>query len=646
MSSAPKRPKGVPAKAWWDEGDQEWVFGPKVDGKLHGDVTFWRADGTKCNECHLVNGVPHGPFRRFHETGEVSQAGAYEQGVLHGTRTWFSIAGETTENTRPPGVSEKVMRSEMDYVHGKVVAIRHFDAEGRRVVPSTGEPYPARPAGVEAGAEYVEPKDEWHHGAAEGETQKKVGRWRRWTRDGRLVEDAHYAADERHGPAKLFVLEDSPFDDEHAHTESGHFEAGRRVGEWELHDANGKVLARYDYGDTSALEGERLLAYSNVGDVAALTAHAQACEAKRAWVEALVTWGRVGGLSKDLSAFRALLGKVARRVSPEAAEALGERLERPTNWLGYELIEGANPALVLNAIAVALDQAFQSRAALDFTNAAILLEPTRGSFLFTRALILMSLGLKEQAQADANELAADSPEKAEFLLAYLRGLFPGWGFVPDEEPPASTFEDLPPAPVRDVDDFALLQRKYATRLMTVRAKLLEKLQPTAPGLPPDLAALLPDGPVELEAGEVELEDEEGETESVAFDETLSFGDGDVPTLLRLARADYAALCWLCWSAGLDEVAPITGLEPREHFGLAAGMAQQRLWRSRDQRAFGGRNARAHGVASFEWEGADVGELPPPVAGIAEQQYAEMQALFLWLSNESLHSPWQDNLRGS
>lgn len=646
MSSAPKRPKGVPAKAWWDEGDKEWVFGPKVDGKLHGDVTFWRPDGTKCNECHLVNGVPHGPFKRFHETGEVSQAGTYDQGELHGTRTWFSIDGETTENTRPPGVDQKVMRSEMDYVHGKVVAIRHFDAQGRRVVPSTGEPYPERPEGVEAGAEYVEPKDEWHHGAADGETQHKTGRWRRWTRDGRLLEDAHYEADERHGPAKLFVLEDSPFDDAHAHTECGHFVEGRRVGAWELHDSSGKVLARYDYGDTSGLEADRLPAYSNAGDVAALTEHAKACEAKQAWVEALVTWGRVGGITKDLSAFQALLAKVARKLKPEAAEALAGEIERPANWIGYELIEGANPAMVLNAIAVALDQRFQSRAALDFTNAAMLLEPTRSSFLFTRALILMSLGLKDEAEKDANDLAAESPEKAEFLLSYLRGLFPAWDFQPDLEAPRSTFEDLPEAPSRDVDDFALLQKKYAMRLMTLRAAMLEKLQPGAPGLPPDVSFLLPDGPVPLESGEVELEDDDGDTSSVDFDETLDFGDGDLPTLFRLARADWVALTWLCWAAGLDEVAPITGLEPRELFGQAAGMAQQRLWRSRDQRAFGGRNARAHGVPAFEWEGADVGELPGPVAGIAEQQYAEMQALFMWLTNERLQSPWMDNLRGS
>ncbi len=646
MSSSPKRPKGVPTKAWWDAGDQEWVLGPKVEGKLHGDVTFWRPDGTKCNVCHLVAGVPHGPFKRFHETGEVSQAGTYEQGELHGTRTWFATDGQTTETTRPPGVSEQVWRSEMDYEHGKVVGVRHFDREGRRVLPSTGEPYPERPAEVDPAAEYVEPKDEWHHGAADGDTQAKVGRWRRWDRAGRLKEDAHYADDERHGRALVFVLDDSRFDDAHAHTEVGEFDEGRRVGAWELHDSDGKVLARWDYGDTTGLEAGQLVAYANTADVAALEAHAGDCEARRAFVEALVTRGRLAGVTRDVAPFVALLRRLARPVKPELAEQLAGDLDRPTNWLGYELIEGAHPALVLNAIAVALDQAFQSRAALDFTNAAMLLDPARASFLFTRALVLISLGLHEQAERDANELAAEAPDRAEFLLAYLRGLFPAWGFVPATEAPVCAFEDLPAAPVRDVDDLALLQQKYATRLVTLREALLTKLQPEAPGLPPDVRHLLPDGPVELEAGELEVPDDDGDAQTVEYDEALALGDGDVPTLLRLARADWTALTWLCWAAGLDAVGPITAVAPPADFGKAAGMSQQRLWRARDQRAFGGRNARTHGVPSFEWEDADVGELPPPVAGIAEQQYAEMQALFYWLTDESLKSPWQDNLRGS
>lgn len=645
MSKAPKRPAGVPAKAWWDESDNEWVFGPMVDGQKHGDFVYWRADGTKCNESHMVMGVPHGPFKRFHENGEVSQDGAFEKGQLHGTRRWFSTDSETTENTRAAGISEAVWRSEMDYVHGRVVAIRHYNREGERVLPSTGEPYPLKPAQVDEGAEYVEPKDEWHKGHADGETQRKVGPWKIWSRDGQLKEAVHYVDDERHGPATLHLTRASPFLDSSIVLERGEFHEGQRIGPWELCDAAGVVRARCDYGDTRSLEVTRLPAYSN--DVTVdYAARARELEAEGKYVEALVTWGRAAGITRDASGFKALFARVARPVREDVATSLAMEVDRPTNWLGYELIEGAHPAILLNKIAIALDQAFQSRAALDFTNAAMLLAPDRSEFLFTRALILMSLGLRAQAELDANELAAESPDRAEFLLLYLRGVFPTWDFGPATETPVSSFEDVPEAPVRTLEEIQQLVRKYATRLQLARTAMLEKLTPQNPALPPDLSALLPDGLVELDAGELELEDDDGDVQSIDFDEVPPVKGADLPTLLRLARADWTSLSWLCWACGLDEVAMPEALSPPADFGKAAGMAQQRLWRARDQRAFKGRNAQQHGVESFEWEGTDMAEIPPPVAGIAEQQYAEMQALFYWLIDEKLKTPWQDNLRGS
>lgn len=645
MSKAPKRPAGIPAKAWWDATDNEWVFGPLVDGKKHGDFTYWRPDGTKCNECHLVMDVPHGPFKRFHETGELSQEGTFEKGQLHGTRRWLATDGETTENTRPKGVHGSVWKSEMDYVHGRVVGIRHFNREGERVLPSDGEPYPLKPASVDEGAEYVEPKDEWHRGDADGETQKKVGRWRIWTREGQLKEDVLYVDDARHGPATLFVQGGNPFTDARIAQEKGEFREGRRTGAWTLCDGQGAVLGRCDYGDTRSLEGGPLPAYSNdcTVDYAAL---AKRLEGEGKVVEALITWARVAGLKRDTAGFNTLLARAARPVKEEVALTLAMEVERPTNWLGYELVEGAHPAILLNKLAIALDQVFQSRAALDFTNAAILLAPDRSEFLFTRALVLMSLGLHAQAERDANELAAEAPDRAEFLLVYLKGLFPSYTFGPATEKAETSFEDVPEKPERSLEELQALSQKYATRLQLMREALLTKLTPANPALPPDLSKLLPDGPVELERGEHEWVDDEGETQTVDFDEVPEVEGADLPSLLRLARADWSALSWLCWAAGLSDVATPKKVAPPPDFGKAAGMAQQRLWRSRDQRAFNGRNAQQHGVASFEWEGTDMAEIAPPVAGIAEQQYAEMQALFYWLVDAKLKTPWQDNLRGS
>lgn len=645
MSKSPKRPAGIPGKAWWDAADNEWVFGPLVDGKKHGDFTYWRPDGTKCNECHLVMDVPHGPFKRFHENGEVSQEGAFEEGQLHGTRRWFATESETTETTRPAGVHESVWKSEMDYVHGRVVGIRHFNREDERVLPTNGDPYPLKPSGVDEGAEYVEPKDEWHKGDADGETQRKTGPWRIWTRSGELKEELTWVDGKAQGPATLHVQGESPFSDARIAQERGGLRDGRRSGAWLLCDAKGATVGTCDYGDTRSLEGGPLAAYSNdcKVDYAAL---ARKLESEGKVVEALITWARVAGSQRDTAGFNTLLARVARPLKEEVALTLAMEVDRPTNWLGYELVEGAHPAVLLNKLAIALDQVFQSRAALDFTNAAILLAPDRTEFLFTRALILMSLGLHAQAERDANELAAEAPDRAEFLLVYLQGLFPSYGFWPAGEKPETTFEDVPEKPERSLEEVQGLVLKYATRLHLVREALLEKLTPANPAVPPDLARLLPDGPVALEAGEHEWVDDEGETQAVDFDEVPEVEGADLPSLLRFARADWSALGWLCWAAGLKQVDTPEELNPPPDFGKAAGMAQQRLWRSRDQRAYEGRNAKQHGVPSFEWEGTDMAEIAPPVAGIAEQQYAEMQALFYWLVDSKLKTPWQDNLRGS
>jgi hypothetical protein len=70
---------------------------------------------------------------------------------------------------------------------------------------------------------------------------------------------------------------------------------------------------------------------------------------------------------------------------------------------------------------------------------------------------------------------------------------------------------------------------------------------------------------------------------------------------------------------------------------------------RFERPSGEGSGEAESVDSDETldvDGADVGSLHPNLAGIAEQQYAEMKALFLWLSDAAVKSPWQDGLRGS
>jgi hypothetical protein len=104
------------------------------------------------------------------------------------------------------------------------------------------------------------------------------------------------------------------------------------------------------------------------------------------------------------------------------------------------------------------------------------------------------------------------------------------------------------------------------------------------------------------------------------------------------------LCWLCWSAGLDRVALPAALDPPAAFGDAAGMSIERMWRCRDKLITGGLRAMTQGVPGFVWEGIEIDLLPSVLAEIATDEYREMRAVFYWLCDEGVQSPWQDNLR--
>jgi hypothetical protein len=104
------------------------------------------------------------------------------------------------------------------------------------------------------------------------------------------------------------------------------------------------------------------------------------------------------------------------------------------------------------------------------------------------------------------------------------------------------------------------------------------------------------------------------------------------------------MCWLCWSAGLDRVARPEAIRPPADFGQAAGMSIERLWRSRDRLITGGLRAMTQGLPGFIWEGTDIDALSPVLVEFAAEEYLEMRAVFYWLCDEGVQSPWQDNLR--
>jgi hypothetical protein len=139
---------------------------------------------------------------------------------------------------------------------------------------------------------------------------------------------------------------------------------------------------------------------------------------------------------------------------------------------------------------------------------------------------------------------------------------------------------------------------------------------------------------------------EMQVETIAIDERLVLDDASVPALQRFARGDWAALCWLCWSCGLDRAALPDALEPPPNCGPAAGMSIERTWRCRDKLASGGLVAMTRGVPGFEWEGMAIDAMPRVLAEVMTEEYLEVRAMFLWLCDETARSPWQSDLRAA
>ena len=216
----PPRPSSVPAEARWVVADKEWELGNLTDdGKKDGPFRYFRADGSMCNECQMLAGGPHGEFLRFHESGEISQKGSFHEGQLHGTRTWIASTKTTSEKMHGPQIAESIRRSEMDYVGGRVIAVRHYNADGVLCAPD-GEAYPDRPGDVAANAFFRD--DTWIAGEVDDEGKRR-GTWKTWTDEGVLVEESNYEAGELHGEYKAFFADGSL-------SAEGQYEDGSKTG--------------------------------------------------------------------------------------------------------------------------------------------------------------------------------------------------------------------------------------------------------------------------------------------------------------------------------------------------------------------------------------------------------------------------------
>ena len=700
MGDTWQRPPGVPDDATWFPDAREWRCGP-VDavGEKQGLHRSFRPDGTLREQVTFVDGKGVGTYLCFHPNGQIAGRGEFIDGQMQGTLRAFASDGPTPEVLQPCCVPPNAWELQSDFHHGQLMARRWYDRSGQQILES-GAPHPPRPPSVPVDARYDEPSARWLVGEyAIGE--RRAVHWRRWSREGVLIEEEDLENDARHGVYRRYRetdgtlcldlryergLKQGPFKDDtipagvvtdaRAVSEEGAFDRDLATGVWRLRDAAGVVLLERDLGlamhDEALASSPALSAIDAPGGAAEearrLAALAQALRGERRVGEAIVAMARSAALTGDAGALRDLLAQATWPRTPEAAPGLATTMiERAGDRLAPlidGLVRGGDATALLRAVAASIKGAY--RAALQIVDAALLLDGDRVGCYVTRALVNVHLGAPESAARDVERLPADWGEQRTQLQGYVRAIFPTFDFWPARVTVETIFQEYPDAPAQPLPLVRGAVQKYATRLALLRRTLSQCLRDagagaaaaqTASWLPPDLSALLPDGPVALETARFEqsfLPDGEPadaggaaaevQVETIAIDERPALDGSTVPALLRLARGDWSALCWLCWSCGLDRVALPDALEPPADFGPAAGLSIERTWRCRDKLTSGGLLAMTRGVPGFEWEGIAIDEMPRVLAEVMTEEYLEVRAMFLWLCDATARSPWQSDLR--
>ncbi|WP_437678223.1 toxin-antitoxin system YwqK family antitoxin [Sorangium sp. So ce131] len=679
-----ERPPSVPPSARYnpEHGTFELVETDE-GGRPSGERCVYRAsDGSLLSRCRYADGVKDGPFTVFHPSGEPAQRGRYRGGQLDGEVVVYGSDAPTELKLRsccvPPGAWE--LRTQ--YRQGRAVRQVFYDRAGHPI-SADGSRWPDRPAGVAGEADYEHGSQRWlvraedeasaslihryftREGKPSQEVETRAGaRYRELRYDalGRPSEERHLDPEGRfHGPSvRWFPDPDaSPYLDPRLREERGQYWHGHPVGVFTGLDADGATVVRRELG--AALDE------ASLGASPALAEDLAAWDAERAWALAreLLQGGRAreaccaaaraavrGGERERLAEF---LRGAALRLRPEVAERRGRALLEASGATALgaldELLLGAEPSAAYRTLAAVLPGS--RRVALSLVEAALLLEPERRSTCVTRALLRIEVGDTRGALEDADRIEPESAAAAEHLRTFVRLLFPEFDFWParqaiDPMPDDGSVTVELDQPIEQVRQKIQV---YATRLLRLREAAQRSLPGAepCPWLPPDLSHVLPDGPVELArtAATLTEETENGvETVELTVDETLDTGALPLSFLMRRARAEWAALCWLCWSAGLDHVALPERIAHRPGFTAAVNMSLARCFRARDQLQTGGLVSRARGVPGFVWEGHAIDGLDPTLAAIAADEYFEVRCLFAWLLFPENLSPFQSDIRAA
>jgi hypothetical protein len=185
-NSPPARPKTVPDEARWDPKDPgfEWVLGAlDTEGRRHGTYRSWTRDGVLHGESNYVHGKVHGKNINFHPDGTVASEADWVMGLILDS-VFFRSENPTTEPFAQAGPNVWSVRYYTK--DGKTnYTIRYFMRDGTECGPD-GNALPPRPPSVSADARWFPDMDRWVDGAIERGTNKQVGHWRWWSKDGVL----------------------------------------------------------------------------------------------------------------------------------------------------------------------------------------------------------------------------------------------------------------------------------------------------------------------------------------------------------------------------------------------------------------------------------------------------------------------------
>jgi hypothetical protein len=669
----PGRPPGVPPEATWLVDRELWQ---QVPAGGSGEAVQWRPDGTLYLRGGWRDGRLDGPFRIFHPNGQVARSGCYVDGELDGAVDAFGSDEPTPECLRSCCVPGNAWQMKSRFQRGRLQAEVFYDRDGRQLL-SDGSLRPERPAGVPEAAEFDEYHRRWSLGRCD-DGGCWTGAWKFWGEGGALDEqaeyrdtrklwsrlydeqgavrqEAHFEGDGiRHGAyrRRLSGDEEGPWADRRIREERGAFEHGQLVGPWTYLDASGAVVRAVDYGRAHGDDADAAEALIDEDAPAARwTELGQSLRREGRVREALCAAARAAARGGDPAELSAVLQQLTVPLHAAASDVALAGLSEGDVTMARALdalVGGADPAAVLRTLASIVKGS--SRAARDLVEAAILLAPDRRMPFMTRALIRLELGEVAGALEDAARVAPESADAAEFLRSYARVLFPRFDFWPGRETPQSPLEDMPEAPGQPLGAVQRAIQVYATRLHLVRAALVARVGDGVSWLPPDAATLglLPAGPVALrdEVAEIQDQTDDGvESTEVEVHESLAIdASATVPGLMRMARSTWAALGWLCWSAGLREVRLPERLEPPADFGQGAGMIIARYWRAQDAVVTGGLRSMTAGVPGFSWEEMEIDGLPRHLAEMVLDEYLEMRAAILFLASPENLSPFQSDLR--